>query len=114
MSMGGMLSCLKKDTSPFKECKVRPRHVPSHVSALCATASQHAPSVWVAHTHHLGELVVLLTGKAFSEHVGWLVLHRDVLRVDLLFFDLPSKIVILNINMFGAIMEFWVLGDHDR
>src|SRR6266850_1024886 len=36
-----MLSCLKKETSPFKECKVRPRHVPSHVSAPRTTASQH-------------------------------------------------------------------------
>jgi len=47
MSMGGMLSCLKKETSPFKECKVRPRHVPSHVSAPRATASQQSAVLFV-------------------------------------------------------------------
>jgi len=45
---------------------------------------------------------MLLMGEAFSEYVGRLVLRRDILRVDLLFFDLPPKVVISNVDMFGT------------
>ena len=74
---------------------------------------QHAPSAKAAHTHRIPELVKQRGGQTLCQCIGDLVpgggvakLHRSV------FDDLPQEVV-TDINVLGAIMEFWVFGDHN-
>ena len=74
---------------------------------------QHAPSVRVAYTHTCSKPVMLLVAEALGEDVCDLSVGRDIFEVDLLFFNLLVQEVVTDVDMFGMIVEFGVLGNRD-
>jgi hypothetical protein len=70
---------------------------------------QHAPSVRAAYTHTCSKPVMLLVAEALGEDICDLSVGRDVFEVDLLFFNLLAQEVVMDVDMFGAIIEFGFL-----
>jgi hypothetical protein len=56
---------------------------------------------------------MLLAGEALGENICNLGVGRDVFEVDLFFLNLLAQEMVADVDMFGAIMEFRVLGNCD-
>ena len=80
---------------------------------ICVTGLQHPPSVRRVYAHVQHELVVLLTAQTFGEGVSRLVIGGNVIEGDFFVFDLLSQEVMAHLDVFCAIMEFWVLCNGD-
>jgi len=56
---------------------------------------------------------VLLSGKSLGQDVGRLVVSGQVVEDDVARFNLMSQEVITDVDVFGTVVELWVLGGGD-
>jgi hypothetical protein len=74
---------------------------------------QHAPSAKVAYTHGILEPIVQRRGQPLCPHVGHLIPSQDILQLHYIVINDLLQEVVTNVDMFGAVVELGVLGDHN-
>ena len=74
---------------------------------------RHAPSISIAQAHFPYKPLVLLSGKSLGQDVGRLVVSGQVVEDDVARFNLMSQEVITDVDVFGTVVELWVLGGGD-
>ena len=67
----------------------------------------------MVYTHAGGESLVLFLDKTFCEGICNLVSSWQVFKLDLFLLILLPQEMMLNLNVFGVVMELGVSGDRD-
>ena len=57
---------------------------------------------------------MLACTKSIGEKISWVLMARDVTEYDGLDLDLFTGVVVMDVDMFGAIIVDFVIGEHDK
>ena len=78
--------------------------------ASCRLNLQHTPSTYTMDSHHLCKAVVFLSHQleALHKDVSHLVSSGNKLKIKFFFIDFLPEEVVVDFDVFGAIMKLWV------